>query len=197
MHASRSSAPETVIGSAYVPRLIRSLRRHPAESSRVRVRAYPLLFSVSASGLGTHRHPPPPNNSFKPTPCHGVGRVLCATLAHVRRPATGRLNSSVMRGLAMCSCGSWSLQHSLPSNSLAVSHSSLLSVPRSRRSPSGETALRLVVRAGWHPLDETARTGQSTLRMGGALGFGGRSWPPTILAPSCVNRLPIVCANKT
>ena len=37
----------------------------------------------------------PPNNSFKPTPCRGVGRVLCATLAHVRCPATGRLNSSV------------------------------------------------------------------------------------------------------
>lgn len=36
-----------------------------------------------------------PNNSFKPTPCHGIGHVLCATLAHVRRPATGRLNSGV------------------------------------------------------------------------------------------------------
>ena len=36
-----------------------------------------------------------PNNSFKPTPCRGVGRVLYATLAHVRRPATGRLNSGV------------------------------------------------------------------------------------------------------
>ena len=39
----------------------------------------------------------PPNNSFKPTPCRGVGRVLCATLARVRRPATGRLNSGVRR----------------------------------------------------------------------------------------------------
>ena len=36
-----------------------------------------------------------PNNSFKPTPCRGVGHVLCATLARVRRPATGRLNSGV------------------------------------------------------------------------------------------------------
>ena len=36
-----------------------------------------------------------PNNSFKPTPCRGIGHVLYATLAHVRRPATGRLNSSV------------------------------------------------------------------------------------------------------
>lgn len=37
-----------------------------------------------------------PNNSFKPTPCRGVGRVN-ATLARVRRPATGRLNSGVGR----------------------------------------------------------------------------------------------------
>ena len=36
-----------------------------------------------------------PNNSFKPTPCRGVGHVLCATLARVRRPVTGRLNSGV------------------------------------------------------------------------------------------------------
>jgi hypothetical protein len=38
-----------------------------------------------------------PNNSFKPTPCRGVGRVLYATLARTRRPATGRLNSGVRR----------------------------------------------------------------------------------------------------
>ena len=35
------------------------------------------------------------NNSFKPTPCRGIGHVLYATLAHVRRPDTGRLNSGV------------------------------------------------------------------------------------------------------
>ena len=40
------------------------------------------------------------NSSSKPTPCRGVGCVLCATLARIRRPATGRLNSGVMRGLA-------------------------------------------------------------------------------------------------
>jgi hypothetical protein len=74
---------------------MQSLRLHTAESSRVRVRAFPLRFSASAPGSGFNRHPPPPNNSFKPTPCRGVGHVLCATLAHVRRPATGRLNSSV------------------------------------------------------------------------------------------------------
>jgi hypothetical protein len=47
-----------------------------------------------------------PNNSFKPTPHRGVGHVLCATLTHVRRPATGRLNSGVMRGLAAACAGS-------------------------------------------------------------------------------------------
>ena len=36
-----------------------------------------------------------PNNSFKPTPCRGIGCVLYATLARIRRPATGRLNSGV------------------------------------------------------------------------------------------------------
>ena len=43
-----------------------------------------------------------PNNSFKPTRCRGIGHVLYATLAHVRRPVTGRLNSSVrpMRNIA-------------------------------------------------------------------------------------------------
>ena len=78
-----------------IPRLRLSLRLHPAVNSRVRVRASPPSYSASAQGLDSHRYPPPPNNSFKPTPCRGVGRVLCATLAHVRRPATGRLNSGV------------------------------------------------------------------------------------------------------
>jgi hypothetical protein len=54
-------------------------------------------FSARAPGFGLHRRPPPPNNSFKPTPCRGIGHVLYATLAHVRRPATGRLNSGVRR----------------------------------------------------------------------------------------------------
>ena len=80
-----------------VPQRARSLRLHPAESSRVRVRAFPLRFSASAPGSDVHRRPPPPNNSFKPTPCRGIGRVLYATLTHVRRPATGRLNSGVRR----------------------------------------------------------------------------------------------------
>ena len=61
----------------------------------MRVRASQLRLSVSAQGPGLNRHPPPPNNSFKPTPCRGVGCVLYATLARIRRPATGRLNSGV------------------------------------------------------------------------------------------------------
>jgi hypothetical protein len=48
------------------------------------------MLPASKSGDG-------PNNSFKPTPCRGIGHVLYATLAHVRRPATGRLNSGVRR----------------------------------------------------------------------------------------------------
>ena len=180
-----------------VPRPARSLRLHPAESSKVRVRAFPLRFSASASGSDLHRRPPPPNNSFKPTPCRGVSRVLCATLARVRRPATGRLNSGVMRGLAAGCAGSlWLLLHQ-SSRCSAAKHSSHWLVPCSRRSPSGETALRLVVRAGWHPLDETVRTVESALRMGRALGFGDQSWPQTVLAPSRVYRLPIACANKS
>ena len=74
---------------------MRSLRLRPAESPQVRARAPPLRLSDALAGLMSHRHPPPPNNSFKPTPCRGVGRVLYATLARVRRPATGRLNSGV------------------------------------------------------------------------------------------------------
>ena len=48
--------------------------------------------SLASPGFGWSH-----NSSFKPTPCRGVSRVLCATLAHVRRPATGRLNSGVRR----------------------------------------------------------------------------------------------------
>ena len=83
--------------SAGAPLLTLSLLTGPAESSRASARAFPLRLSASAPGSGFNRHPPPPNNSFKPTPCRGVSHVLYATLAHVRRPATGRLNSSVRR----------------------------------------------------------------------------------------------------
>jgi hypothetical protein len=73
------------------------LREQPAESSLCALKHPGFGFSARASGFDLHRRPPPPNNSFKPTPCRGVGHVLYATLAHVRRPATGRLNSGVRR----------------------------------------------------------------------------------------------------
>jgi hypothetical protein len=64
------------------------------------------------------------NSSFKPIPCRGIGHVLYATLAHVRRPATGRLNSGVMRGVAVDLVGSRWLQFDQSSRSSAVKHSS-------------------------------------------------------------------------
>jgi hypothetical protein len=83
--------------SAGPPLLTLSFLTGPTESSRVRARAFPLRLSASAPGPGFNRHPPPPNNSFKPTPHRGVSSVLCATLARCRRPAVGRLNSGVRR----------------------------------------------------------------------------------------------------
>jgi hypothetical protein len=107
-HALRWSASETKLASSAHRVLIRPLRRYPAESSQVRVRAFPLLFSATVPGFRCSKNPPPPNNSFKPTPHRGVNSVLCATLARCRRPAVGRLNSSVRRQKAFftlcCSC---------------------------------------------------------------------------------------------
>jgi hypothetical protein len=58
-----------------------------------------VLASAFGNGAGFSFSPGSfaPNKSFKPTPCRGVSRVLCATLARARRPATGRLNSGVRR----------------------------------------------------------------------------------------------------
>ena len=161
-----------------------------------RAQASPLRLSETPTGLGCRRHPPPPNNSFKPTPCRGVGRVLYATLAHVRRPATGRLNSSVMRGLAAGCAGSLRLQLHQSSRCSAAKHSPHWSVQCSRRSPSGETALQTVFRSGYFSLDLAVRSDQCAHRIGGALGVGGQSWPQTTLAPDSVYRLPTTCANK-
>ena len=61
----------------------------------MRVQAFPLRLSASAPGFRLERHPPPPNNSLKPTPHRGVNSVLYATLARCRRLAVGRLNSGV------------------------------------------------------------------------------------------------------
>jgi hypothetical protein len=77
------------------PRLTQSLRLHLAESSGVRVRAFPLLFSASMWGLGAYQHPPPPNNSFKPTPHRGVNSVLYATLHAVATPPRGGLTQAL------------------------------------------------------------------------------------------------------
>jgi hypothetical protein len=60
-----------------------------------RAHALPLRLSASVPEASTPSASHPPNNSFKPTPRRGIGHVLCATLARVRRPATGRLNSGV------------------------------------------------------------------------------------------------------
>ena len=183
--------------SAGAPLLTLSLLTGPAENSRVRARAFPLRHSASAPGCGFNRRPPPPNNSFKPTPCRGVGCVLYATLARIRRPATGRLNSGVMRGLAAGCAGSLQLQLHQSSRCSAAKHSSHWSVQCSRRSPSGETALQRVARSGKFSLDVAVRTGLSAPRTGSALGFGGQSWPQTVLAPDSVYRLPTACANKS
>ena len=58
--------------------------------SGVRASVFGQLVRSSASPASG-----PPNKSFKPTPCRGIGCVLYATLARIRRPATGRLNSGV------------------------------------------------------------------------------------------------------
>ena len=89
---------------ANIPRLTRSLRLHPTESSQVRVGAFSLRLSASASGLGAHRHPTPPNNSFKPTPHRGVNNVLCATLHAVATPLRGGLTQALGGRKAFCKC---------------------------------------------------------------------------------------------
>ena len=58
---------------------------------------FPAPAFGKCAGVRVASASPPPNNSFKPTPCRGIGHVLYATLAHVRRLNTGRLNSGVRR----------------------------------------------------------------------------------------------------
>ena len=53
-----------------------------------------IIATIFCSNIGKNSLEAP-NNSFKPTPHRGVGHVLYATLARVRHPATGRLNSGV------------------------------------------------------------------------------------------------------
>ena len=89
--------------SAHVPRLIgcfghHRLKVHEARSI-IRASVFGQLVRSSASPASG-----PPNKSFKPTPCRGGSHVLYATLARVRRPATGRLNSGVRRQRAFSKC---------------------------------------------------------------------------------------------
>ncbi len=81
--------------SSLTPLLMRSLRLHPVEGSRMRVRAFPLLFSAAVPRFRSFQNPPPPNNSFKPTPCRGVNSVLCATLHAVATPLRGGLTQAL------------------------------------------------------------------------------------------------------
>ena len=90
------------------PRLTRSLRLHPVEICRVRVLAFPLRLSASAPGFDLHWHPPPPNNSFKPTPHRGVNSVLCATLHAVATPTRAGLTQALGGRKAF---GSFAFQH--------------------------------------------------------------------------------------
>ena len=61
----------------------------------MRARAFPLRLSASAPASRFNRHPPPPNNSFKPTPHRGVNSVLCATLHAVATPMRGGLTQAL------------------------------------------------------------------------------------------------------
>jgi hypothetical protein len=77
------------------PLLMLSFLTGPAESSRVRARAFPLRLSASSLASVFNRHPPPPNNSFKPTPHRGVNSVLYATLHAVATPLRGGLTQAL------------------------------------------------------------------------------------------------------
>jgi len=101
-----------------------------------------------------------PNNSFKPTPHRGVGHVLYATLAHVRRPAAGRLNSGVRRQKNVRFppplCLSLQPSHSLPRlcrsqllrSFFFGNHALLRSVCRARSNFAGVTCVG-IGNAGW------------------------------------------------
>jgi hypothetical protein len=95
LQASRLPASETAIVYCSFPRAGPAPSETAGGKSAGRARVFPLRLSEASAGFICRWHPPPPNNSFKPTPCRGVGCVLYATLARIRRPATGRLNSGV------------------------------------------------------------------------------------------------------
>ena len=77
---------------------MRPLRRDPAESSRMRVRAFQLRFFGKLAGVSPSPASFPPNKSFKPTPCRGfveTSRHAGNTGSHP--PRSARLNSGVRR----------------------------------------------------------------------------------------------------
>ena len=78
-----------------------------------------------------------PNNSFKPTPCRGVGRVLCATLARVRRPATGRLNSGVRPHMAIIEITRWEIGFNKVACTRLISTASGLDLAESKKVTDG------------------------------------------------------------
>ncbi len=97
LHALRLLASETAVNFRMAfPLQMRSLRRPRRKVCQARSS---VLASTFGNGAWVSFSPGSfaPNKSFKPTPCRGASRVLCATLARVRRPATGRLNSGVRR----------------------------------------------------------------------------------------------------
>ena len=73
----------------------------------IRVKVLGCAFGPSHFNFGKSAKASPlpasfaPNKSFKPTPCRGIGYVLYATLARIRRPDTGRLNSGVRPALKL------------------------------------------------------------------------------------------------
>ena len=91
------------LSSARLPRLIRCFGNDRLKVREARSCGRASIFG-KLTGVSASPASGPPNKSFKPTPCRGVGHVLCATLARVRRPATGRLNSGVRRQKAFGSC---------------------------------------------------------------------------------------------
>jgi hypothetical protein len=106
-HTSRAlscSASETMIGLRSVCRSrcgrfgnIQLIVLWCAQATRLR-------FSASPSWLHSRQHPPPPNNSFKPTPHRGVNSVLCATLHAVATPMRGGLTQALGGRKALCDC---------------------------------------------------------------------------------------------
>ncbi len=102
--------------SASFPRLTRGFGHHQLEVCGARSIAQASVFGQLGRSSAS-RGSVPPNKSFKPTPCRGVGHVLYATLAHVRRPATGRLNSGVRPHFNHREISTWQFK-SYPSSKL-------------------------------------------------------------------------------